>query len=423
VAPGEPAPRPYVATRAAPRVELDCEGMSGKPPEPKPAPLPRQGPAAVVPRMPITLGRWGVQAPGLPELPPFLARPGPAMGPDQSGAWLDIQSSIERSLHTWSLGRAYAWGPRNGDWDQLGRWDVHWLWPFGGWPEVRSTATTPAPWPSIDAARRAFQQNTGSPNGWWLAVGDDADHALLVVHRTVTPATADVLALEADRAPVEVHRPGGDLFPEVDGAARIGGRWYLATAQPSAELPATVVWLVDGDQARELARVPRAAVEGHPLLRMARRMDGRALGLVVDGQPDGERRDLMRWVVSVDLESGAVGEPEPLAPVDLSDRAVTTCKSEDSGWQVDLPYWGPVMLHAGPKWQAQLQAPLARMRLSRERACLERLVGTVEAHMASVPEAPIRSPHGPPALPRDSRAIDVAVFAAQMRYAIRCSAR
>jgi hypothetical protein len=81
------------------------------------------------------------------------------------------------------------------------------------------------------------------------------------------------------------------------------------------------------------------------------------------------------------------------------------------------------MLHAGPKWQAQLQAPLARMRLSRERACLERLVGTVEAHMASVPEAPIRSPHGPPALPRDSRAIDVAVFAAQMRYAIRCSAR
>ena len=53
-----------------------------------------------------------------------------------------------------------------------------------------------------------------------LSVGDDPDHALLVVRHGTTPATADVVVLESDRAPLEVHRPGGEAFPDVDGAAR-----------------------------------------------------------------------------------------------------------------------------------------------------------------------------------------------------------
>jgi hypothetical protein len=81
------------------------------------------------------------------------------------------------------------------------------------------------------------------------------------------------------------------------------------------------------------------------------------------------------------------------------------------------------MVHVGAKWQAGLQSPLARMRLSRERACVERVVGSVAPYGAVVPEALVRSPGAQVGLPRDARAIDVAVFSGHSRYALRCSVR
>ena len=80
-------------------------------------------------------------------------------------------------------------------------------------------------------------------------------------------------------------------------------------------------------------------------------------------------------------------------------------------------------MHVGPKWQAGVQTPLARMRLSRERACVERLVGSVEPYASVAPVALARTQAAPVALAHDARAIDVALFSARMRYALRCSVR
>ena len=91
--------------------------------------------------------------------------------------------------------------------------------------------------------------------------------------------------------------------------------------------------------------------------------------------------------------------------------------------RVDLPYIGAVVIHVGPTWQAAVQSPLMRMRLSRERACVERVVGSVEPYSTVVPEALVKSARTPAAVPRDVRAIDVALFSARMRYGLRCSAR
>jgi hypothetical protein len=66
---------------------------------------------------------------------------------------------------------------------------------------------------------------------------------------------------------------------------------------------------------------------------------------------------------------------------------------------------------------------MARMRLSRERACVERVVGSVEPDTGVVPEAIVRTPRTLASLPRDPRAIDVALFSARMRYSLRCSVR
>ncbi|HEY3816512.1 MAG TPA: hypothetical protein VGL81_05040 [Polyangiaceae bacterium] len=428
VAPATPPRAAYVPQRAVPGLTLACDPVTGKPPEPKAVPAPRVGRITLAPFPPATFGRWGpssvvaVAQPGLAELPPFLGHPPPAMGADDAGVSVELSSSVERTLRNAALAHIYAWGPKSGDWDQLGRWEARWAWPFGGWPDARSSAIAPAPWTSVDAARRGLQVNTGGANGWTLATGDDADHALLVVRRLVSPVSADVLALETDRPPLEVKRPGGDPFPEVEAAARVNGRWILATVQSPGELAATVVWVVDGGQAREVARVPRAAIETRPPLRVAKRIDGRAVGLVVDGQPDGEHGAVTRWLVPVDLESGAVGEPEPLARADLSDRTVGPCKGDDPGWQLDLPFAGPVVIRVGPTWTAAVQSPLARMRLSRERACVERLVGAVEPYASVVPESLVHAPRSPASFPRDAHAIDVAVFSARMRYALRCTA-
>jgi hypothetical protein len=259
------------------------------------------------------------------------------------------------------------------------------------------------------------------PTTWALATGDDADHALLLGRRASnSPPTTDVFVLESERAPVEVRRPSGDPFLDVDAATRVAGRWYITTPQAPGERAATVVWLVEGAGGREVARVPRTGPEPRPPLRLARRSDGRALGLVVDGPADGAAGSMVRWVVSVDLESGGVGDPEPLAPADLADRTVTLCNGEEPGWDVELAFMGSVHVQIPPHWSSRpLQSPLARVRLSREHACVLRILGSVDAYAAAAPDALARSA-GLPTRRTDVRTIDVSVLSAKTRYGLRC---
>ena len=402
---------------ASPGLVLECEPTSGKPPDPKPAPAPRR--ATLRPPQPLPRIGVGPQWPGSSELPPFSTRPAPVISSDDLGVSAEGSMTLDRSQRNVPAVRIYAWGPKSGDWDQGGRWEVRWQWPFGGWPEIRSTSTTQAPWTSVDAARRWLGIGVG-PTTWTLAGGDDADHALLLGRRgSTSPATTDVLVLESERAPFEVRRPGGDPFLEIDAALRVAGRWYLATPQAPGELAATVVWLVEGTSGREIARVPRTGPEPRPALRLARRSDGRALGLVAEGPGDGSASSMVRWLLSVDLESGALGDPEPLAPADLADRGVTLCNGEEPGWDVDLPFPGPVSLQLPPRWTSSLQSPLARMRLSLDRACALRLLGSVDAYASAAPEALARATLSSNRR-SDGRTLDVSVLSARTRYGLRC---
>jgi hypothetical protein len=99
--------------------------------------------------------------------------------------------------------------------------------------------------------------------------------------------------------------------------------------------------------------------------------------------------------------------------VDLADRDVSLCTGDDGGWSLDAPYPGAVRLHGAAGGEGALEGVMARFRLTRDRACVERLMGS----SATAPElspAPTRS---------DMRTIDVSVLSGRTRVAVRCAKR
>jgi hypothetical protein len=395
----EPPRPPARPVRRPPGLSLECESLGMAPlVDAIPPGLTGGTTGAAVPSRPILGSSRGlsVSSSAAAELRPFSGRPGPTVAPGERGLSIDATHPLDRLLRTRSLARAYAWGPSATEWHPSGHWQVRWIWPWqdgGGADAVdRSSAVGPTPWANLEQASRALTSSV-VPAEWTFVPGDDPDHALLVEHRagfvggvSSTPGVVALETLEADRAPAEVRRADGELLPELQGAVRTGGHWYLATAQLGAEPPATIVWLVDGSVARELGRLPRVATESVAPGRLVRWSPGTGGGApspvaVVVTAPDADRGTTL-WVSSFDPETRAFGDPEPLAPGDLSDRTVAVCTGDDAGWELEASYPGTVDVRVGSAWAARLQGTLARLRLSRTAACVDGLFGSadVQAH-------------------------------------------
>jgi hypothetical protein len=259
-----------------------------------------------------------------------------------------------------------------------------------------------------------------------VAVGDDGRHGLLIARRT-SPIEAVVIELEADRPPLEVKRADGEPFGEIESAVRASGHWFVTTTQSAGEIPAAVVWLVEGGIARELARVPRAGIDGKgPPVRLARRSDGRAVGIVVDGQPGAERSTPLRWLLAIDADTGTPGELEALGAADFADRdAVALCTGDEAGWVVDVPWTGTVRMQIGGVANATsartMRSGYARMRLTKDRACVEQLAGAIDSAAEGLSRPGATRVANPPR--SEARSINVSAFVARARYALRCGSR
>jgi hypothetical protein len=319
----------------------------------------------------------------------------------------EIAEGLGWPRRTSPVAMVYTWGPPSGDWDKVGRWEVRWRSLWGGC----SAASGPAPWPSPDAAARALGRAGGSGAPLTLVSGDDASRALLVVRRS--GGGFDLAALDAARPPREIHRADGDVFPDIEAALQFGGRWYVASAQGSSQASATVVWQVDGDSAREIARLPRAGPEGRSNVHLARRAEGRAIGVAIEGRPDATKPARL-WVDSIDPETGEVGEPEPLAPLDFGGGPLAACTGDDDGWQVESSYAGNVDLDVGPGPGLSLQAPIVAMRLSATRACVARFAG-----FGADDTPPVAAGSPTPRLP-GGRLIDVSLASGKTQTPFRC---
>jgi hypothetical protein len=317
-------------------------------------------------------------------MPPFLAQGAPVLHDGERGVPVEVQEHLEHYPRLGALARIYTWGPKSGDWDVQGHWQVKWLSPFAAWPETCASVVTLPPQSVLQLSNTSGAFGSfGSFNAsglFQITSGDDSAHALLLARR---PTRTDVtpIELEADHAPIEIRRADGEPFLEIEGATRAAGRWFFATPPPiGASSPTTTVWQADGAVARELVRVARAAPEsGRPTgTRLARRSDGRSLGLVVDGAPTAERSTATRWVLPIDLETGQRGEPELLGYADLAGRTLETCTDDLVGWVFDVSLPASSVRLRLPSGSGSLHSVYARVRATSTRACIERLAGTYD---------------------------------------------
>ncbi len=439
--PAPPAPAAYRSsvTIAAPQVALVCEPtlpLMTVPPPPKPRVTPATPATAAgrrTPGGPPVLATAGLG--GATELPAFFSQAGPVLREAERGMPFEVQEMSDKGTRLGTLARVYAWGPKGGDWDTQGKWQVKWLSPFAGWSESRASLPSVPPPILLDYAKQSSQYGYGSyysPYAGFFSItaGDDAGHAMLLVRRNTRVDLAPI-ELEADRSPVEIRRADGEPFLEIEAVTRAAGRWFFATPPaPGVPSPFTTLWQVDGSVARELVRVSRAAVEtGRPTgTRLARRSDGRAIGLVVDGQPTAERNMATRWVLPIDLETGQLGEPEPLGYADLGGRSLEACTDDVVGWVFDTPLSATtvrIRLAQAPTANAgSMHSVYARVRLTPTRACIERIAGMYDSQSperaAQLARGAGQRPTTAPAPTKPGELI-ASAFAAQARYALRCS--
>jgi hypothetical protein len=361
-------------------------------------------------------------------MPAFFAQPGPALRDSERGMPFEVQELPERYPRLGALARIYAWGPKTGDWDTQGKWQVRWLSPFAGWAEAHASLPVLPPPVIVDFSRSSSPFGYGSyfsagSGMFQVASGDDPAHAMLLLRRPSRELSP--IELEADRAPIEVRRADGEQFVEVDAVTRAAGRWFLATPPaPGAAPPVTTVWQVDGAIARELVRVSRASLEtGRPTgTKLARRSDGRAIGLVVDGQPTAERNSATRWVLPIDLETGQLGEPEPLGYSDLAGRTLEACTDDVVGWVFDTSLPGTNVRLRVPQGAGSMHSVYVRVRLTTTRACVERVAGMYDGQSADRAAQLTRGGGRAPAASATAGAtLLAAAFSSQGRYALRCT--
>ncbi len=342
--------------------------------------------------------RYRYGAPTTQDWQSFFSIDAPKLATDDLG-WsrpideLYDRSAIDRSnsghLNVSRIARLYAWGQKGIEWDVRGHFMVRFTSPFESSNVLRATQSTPIP-KYITDATNFIGLGGGIPHpiqSFAVVPGDDASHALLVLHRGYYSAGQQnndvvIVELEADRPAVDVHRADGQPLGDLESAVRMGGRWYLATSEPLA----TAIWELENGSAREVARVPRAGYEGttRPLsLRLAKRADGRMLGALVDGPPMSEgaarpsRWQNQTWVLPIDVDSGTLHDPERLGYSDASGKQARVCGPQDGGWVVDGRWPGGAITVMGASG-AQLHGysstgMLARYHITADALCVEKI--------------------------------------------------
>lgn len=365
-------PEPPLRNQAAPPFWLTCK--STEPLAHPSSAAPRAGPESV---MTSRIGHGhALTALSLP--PPRSARAwftAPRLTKAEELVQADVLLSELTPGYREAIGRVQAWGPAVGDWSSLGHLVTRWRSPFWGL-RVSSSAIVAPPFLDAEHARLELGPGHGASGPPLTAsVSEDGIHLLLATRRS--GRAVELTALDAGGAALSVRRADGAEWTVPNAALRIDATWYIVMADAGRR---TIELLrVDADVARVVATLERLSL-GAPggAVRLARSDLGDTIGIVLEGEPPPDRAVPRRWVVPVDLDSGAVLVPEPVGVADLSDRRdISICADHGGGWVLDAPWPNAnVRVDFGTAEHAQyLQRVYVRVRLSADRACVEELSG------------------------------------------------
>ncbi len=383
--------------------------------------LMQQAQAHVMPSPPSWRGGGSVRPAVLQttlDWTPFFSAQAPSLRPDDVGYSIDAADFLDRSSKLGSMMRFYAWGARGTEWERTSRWIVRWLGPFSAAGDVRSTQSAPPPPVVIDSSHFANQFGMIHPvQAWTMVPGDDPQHALLVARRQ-TQGDVVILALEADHPPVEIRRADGEPISDVEAALRMRGRWFFA--EPSDGTPGSLMTIfeADGPLAHEFVSLPRAQDDdpARQPIRLAARSDGRAIGVIVEGQPLSDRPGTpIRWALSIDADDATIGSLEPLGAIDFADRSeIGVCTGDEAGWIIDLS-WPTTSLTASIQGVTRpLRTPYARIRETKSSMCIEKIAAYYDAAPESLTRSRGNSLHG------EAQGIDVIAISSHVRYPLRC---
>ena len=283
---------------------------------------------------------------------------GPVAAPplDKGQAGIDVGANFEAVP-----ARVYVWGERDTDWARTGRM----LLRFGdrfSLNEVHSSSVTTSFWANEGDALAALGQ-VGGGLSWQASLDDQSvlvsgcrgDRGCLLF---ATAANQSIVNLRmSDDAPVP--RPQ-------NGAVRVGSSWFFFGETRGDDFK---LFRADLGTVREVAKFRRATLgRGGPPPKLIRKARSLGVGIMFTArQGPGDRRG-ERFVLPLDVETGAVGEPESLGRADFGLMEFHGCGERD-GWVVEATIEGQDVLVDGR--DIDTRGVELRMRMRNGRACAE----------------------------------------------------
>ena len=325
------------------------------------------------------------------KAPPPKKPAGPVVSGQTPGGWLPFRGVDPPVLGKDEVGidngaafdvtpmRTYAWGKKDSDWTRTGRYKILFADRFSV-DEVRSSATTQAPWVSETVASDLLGVGAYGYSINWAAAEEPSGKAALV--SACRGRACTVFAVENDRPVLPFRSPNQNEQVErpISGSAvRIGEAWfYLGEGVSSDRMELQRTDLGTAKGMREIPRPhqPRYSSVGAP--RLVRRATGAGLGLYFTAKQSFLDKNGERYVLPIDMDSGALGDPIDLGPNDASSLKLQTCgESDRDGWLVITTASYPMADVKVDGLGYGVDSFEMRTRLDPGFACIEAATGTV----------------------------------------------
>jgi hypothetical protein len=299
-----------------------------------------------------------------------------------------------------SQARIYVWGTKGADWSHSGHVQIRFDDRFDLFG-TRSTAVTASPWADEDKAAEALGLTGRDPMSWSSILEITGQAAVLMGQR---PGRVDLYGAAQGEPVVPWREVAGSqlAIPLPGSVVRIESTWFFL-GTPPGQGSTTAVYRVDGGIVRRLARLQRVSPQDPSFPRLTRRAHGRGLGLLIRGVTDFDRNVRDWYVMSINEETGELGEPVRLYRSDLVGELVrmngtdlesvvpARCSPDEDGWLVMpevIP--SPALTMVTPQ-PVNLTFIETRLRLDPGRACIDALASREEGLVSPVSRAPSRA--------------------------------